>query len=202
MFSESFKNAVCFTLDRNLNLDTERHSLNKSYQLEDISRLTLEIGAGLQEQFSYYERQDYDPIVRFGGDCGNVHLLVLNFIQKNFPDLPANLTIGEVRFDTETRFSFSEEKFLGWRENRPRLLDCHVWITVGNSAIVDATIGTYINNRILKSTKLGGIFYGRPGQLTWNPIVRADNQMPGTSSLEYLPVVLGREAFLSIVPKA
>lgn len=202
MFSTSFNHAIGFTLGRNMQLDTERDLLSQPYQPEAISNLTKELAGALQEQLDASKRHGYDPMVRFGGDCGNVHFLALSFIQKYYPDLPANLTIGEIRFNREAKFSFSEDKFLRWQKARPNLLDCHVWVTVGCDTIVDLTVGTYINDRILKSTKFGGIFHGSPGQLIWNPIVGVENQMPDTSSLEYLPVVLGRKAFLSIVPKA
>jgi hypothetical protein len=52
----------------------------------------------------------------------------------------------------------------------------------------------------IRTKKLGGLFHGNTNQLKYHPIGGRENERPDTSSLEYGPVALGRQALLSVAP--
>jgi hypothetical protein len=199
-YSQSLSRAIQFTAEQNFELDSDRNAIGAPYDMKLIHNLVQEIADMFEGHFETYKSAAVDPIVQFGGECGNIHCDVLDFMHRYYPDLLANLTIGEVRFSRDAMFAFSEEKYLQWLQARPKQLDCHVWITVGHSAIIDATIGTYINDRRLKSKILGGVFCGNPKQLSWYPVLLGENRCPDVSTLDYLPVILGRKALFAAGP--
>lgn len=196
-YSQALDRAIEFTSEQNFGLDRNRDAMRNPYNPKCLHELVQEVANMFEGHFQTYRSAGVDPVVQFGGECGNIHCDVLDFIHRHYPELPANLTIGEVRFSRDAMFTFSEEKYLQWLHCRPKLLDCHVWITIGHSAIIDATIGTYINDRRLKSKFLGGVFCGNPEELSWYPILPGENRRPDASTLDYLPIIIGQKALLA-----
>lgn len=144
-----------------------------------IEAVTTEVAQGLFDQIDYYRSNEYFAHKRLGGDCGNIHLMVLEFMRKAYPHVPANLTLGEVTLSGCTRFPFNRERFLEWQQKRPKIFDCHAWVTIGTSHIIDATLGTYIATRINDSNCFGGVLYGSLEKLSVIPIANEPHRHPG-----------------------
>ena len=194
--------AIAFTQSEGLRLDAPMWgNPTDNAQLSDIVAF---ISTGLDTQFALYRDRKFNVPMKLGGDCGNVHFLIASYIQKNNPGLEANLVLGNVSVDGAGGFEFSQEKFKSWRRSggHGAMYDCHSWITFGDGMILDATIATWVNTRRCSTKALGGILYGMPGALSCIPITGEPHKtIPATTSVEYTPIALGIEAFLSVAPK-
>ena len=161
-----------------------------------VERAVKEIASGLYEQIALYREQGRNPFMALGGDCGNVHLLISQFLLNNYPLLSPNLVMGAVSFNQKESFNFSRENFIDWRQNGyGDLFDCHAWVSVGQSWIIDATIGTWVHTRQGSGGAFGGIFYGPPSSFKSVPIKNEGHEEQSLTGISYRPVVLGCKAF-------
>ncbi|WP_295751654.1 hypothetical protein [Undibacterium sp.] len=208
LFSKKMKNSYCsflesaykFTAMQNFSPDKEIVTWADEEKLKVIVE---EIANLMHLPIQAFHNDGFNPIVKLGGECGNIHFFVLQHIKKFHSSVPVNLTIGEVRTEGNASFSFDENKFKAWLTERPEILDCHVWITIGREFIIDATIGTYLNTRAESIKKYGGILYGRPENLSYINIPKVENLKPRKMTrLEFRAVVLGEKAFKACAPAA
>ncbi len=168
-----------------------------------LCRAVRDITTGFAEQLNFYRHQKRDPYNALGSDCGNIHQRILAYIKEDlcYSALPINLTIGEVKIDEKNSFVFTREKFCSWLDEKPEILDCHVWLTIGDEYILDATIGTYINTRIGDAAAFGGIIYGKHGDFMVQHIAGESAMTPHQiQSIEFSPIVLGDAALLACAP--
>lgn len=199
-YCDYFYSALEFTAAQNFSPDEKTFNWNDEGKLREI---VADIASLMHEPIKYFKNNGFNPIIKLGGECGNIHLSFLRYVKKYYPSVPVNLTIGEVRTEGNVNFSFDEDKFIAWLAERPKILDCHVWITVGNKFIIDATIGTYLNTRIENIQSYGCILYGLPWDLSNFEIPSVINHIPkNLKSLEFRPVVLGEGAFIACAPAA
>lgn len=201
-----FEKAKSFTAEQNFTLDS--NSIRDCE--ESISQLITEISHILVNEIPKYLEHGFNPIVRFGGDCGNIHYAILNFIKNYYPTISANITIGEVSVSNQSGFEFDRAKCIAWLKNgSPHVLDCHTWITINNDYILDCTIGTYINTRIdpdsdtNKSENLfGGLIFGNVDNLQHIAFHGLSDKTPQDYlKLKYSPVILGLEALSALAPR-
>jgi hypothetical protein len=198
-YKEAFELAVAFTNSKGFVLDSDKGDVQ-------YHALVEELAGALSEQNAQYKARGLDPLVAFGGDCGNVHVQVLKYIQKYYPYTDANLVMGEVSIGQDG-FSFDQATFLKWQETgAPEILDCHVWIAIGSDYIVDCTLGTYINTRIVKSSSskaCGGVICGSPNDLKIIKINGLAHIDPiGFNKVIYRPVAIGLSALEAIGPRS
>ena len=205
-YEDLFKKAVTFTAEQKFTLDS--HTVSDCE--ESVSRLITEVSNILVNEIPKYHDYGFDPIVRFGGDCGNIHYAILNFIKSHYPSVSANMTIGEVSVSNQSGFEFDQAKCIEWLENgSPQVLDCHAWITINNDYILDCTIGTYINTRIdsdyeKNKTKnlFGGLIFGNVDNLQRIAFYGLRDKAPQDYlDVKYNPVILGIEAFSALAPR-
>ena len=109
-YESLFEKAQSFTIEQNFTLDSPKISQNN----ESLPQLINEISAILVSEIPKYKKAGFDPIVRFGGDCGNIHFAILNFINKYYKNISANITVGEIKFSNEKSFDFNQAKCLEW----------------------------------------------------------------------------------------
>jgi len=206
VYKNLFKMAQTFTKKKKFNLDYQEQNT-----CEDVVRdLVNKISKILAKDISNYPQHGFDPIVRFGGDCGNIHYAILNFIKQHYPNICANITVGEASISNQLIFKFNQNKCIDWLENgSPQVLDCHTWITINNDYILDCTIGTYINTRIdsnheqnKEDSLYGGIIFGIVDKLEHVTIKSLEQKTPQNyRNVEYFPIILGLEAFIALAPK-
>jgi hypothetical protein len=206
MYEQLFKEAQNFTDKNEFNLDSK----NQSSCEASISQLINEISDILVKEIPKYRQYGFDPIVRFGGDCGNIHFAILGFIKQHYPSICANITVGGVLTSNKSDFKFDQNKCIEWLENgSPQVLDCHTWITINNNYILDCTIGTYINTRIdanhvqnKKDNLYGGLIFGSEDKLEHIAFKGLGEKTPlDYRNMKYSPVILGIEAFTALAPK-
>ena len=168
----------------------------------NVERIPEEIASMIPEILQTYANLGYTPLISFGGDCGNVHVSILKYIQKNYPNIPANLTIGEVNIGRAAYFKFTESKFIHWLKEKPEILDCHTWITIGRDTILDATLPTYINTRLDNTQKIGGVLFGLHGKFEIANVPHMVNLSPCIrgGGIRYEPTAVGYAAFQAIAP--
>lgn len=209
-YTKKFDTAIKFTEDMNFNLDSNLDS-KKVFDEENssIGELINEISGLVAQEVKSYKNYGFEqPIMRFGGDCGNVHKSVIEFIKKHYK-INANLTIGEIKINNNTYFSFNQDKCTQWLNGKkPEVFDAHTWITINNDYILDLTIGTYINTRIAPNKEsnskcefFGGIFHGKHGMLKYKAFDKLKNIEPKNTNLIYSPVILGSSALLTLAPR-
>lgn len=198
-YRDEFQEATKFTEHEQFSLDSE---IGGQFAFEEVTEAVSEAANGLSEQFGAYRGMGQDIYMSLGGDCGNIHFLLLQFLKKYYPQLPANLTIGGISIGDAMSFQFSRNSFKQWvTEGPPPIFDCHAWVTIGHDVIVDATIGTYINTRLKNVKAFGGIVYGKVGSLQYMPLVGGKDSKPTqTSELKHQSVVVGCQAFRKCVP--
>lgn len=190
--------AAQFTTSEGFLTDSELIEYSENALIEAVA---TEVAQGLFDQINYYRSNRYFAHKKLGGDCGNIHLMALEFMKKAYPHVPANLTLGEVTLSGCTEFPFSRERFLEWQQKRPEIFACHAWITIGTSHIIDATLGTYITTRISDSNCFGGVLYGSLEKLSVIPMANEPHLHPkGVQTVSYCPIVLGRSALLACAP--
>ncbi|WP_413499715.1 hypothetical protein [Buttiauxella gaviniae] len=207
-YEELFEVAKTFTKGKSYSLDSPTKS---SSCVTSVATLLEELSDLLGKYQSNYNRPDYTPVYLFGGDCANIHSLILKHIQKHYRGISANITIGGVLLSGQQGFQFSQDKCNEWLENgSPEIFSCHAWITIDNDYILDCTIGTYINTRIdpakddnISQNAYGGLTFGKVGNLQHIAISNLKGKRPPEDiKIEYNPVILGEEAFEVIVPKS
>jgi hypothetical protein len=205
-YDQLFKKSKDFTLHNKLALDATVENPNQNNLQKLIDELT-KIISDLTEK---YKDHGYDPISRFGGDCGNVNFLVINFIKQHYPSIQANITIGDISIENQTYFPFNQKKCLDWLKNgSPQIFDCHAWITINNDYILDCTIGTYINTRIDPERKknkennlYGGLIHGQENHLKNIKFSNLKNKTPQNfNEIKYSPIIVGLQAFKKICPR-
>ncbi|SUY92833.1 Uncharacterised protein [Buttiauxella agrestis] len=207
-YEELFEVAKTFTKGKSYSLDSPTKSSSSE---TSVSTLLKELSDLLGKYQSNYNHPDYTPVYLFGGDCANIHINILNYIQKYYSDISANITIGGVLLSGQQGFQFSQDKCNEWLENgSPEIFSCHAWITIDNDYILDCTIGTYINTRIdpakddnISQNAYGGLTFGKVDNLQHIAISNLKGKRPPEDiKIEYNPVILGEEAFEVIVPKS
>ncbi|KAB0317173.1 MULTISPECIES: hypothetical protein [Vibrio diabolicus subgroup] len=190
-----------FTREQGFAFDTTK----RGSSLDDLETLVTELANILAgDVIPVYKMNGFhDVATRFGGDCGNVHVAILSFIQKYYPSVNANLTVGEFVTDGESQFPFNQEKCLEWLKNgAPEILDCHTWITIDDNIILDCTVGTYVNTRLSDSKTFGGIVWGKMGELNVTRISNFEHKDPhDINGISYHPVILGMSAFSKFAPR-
>lgn len=194
-FSASVNQAYEFTLAEGFQPDA--FLTNKSVDTQQVAIIASEVARGLYDQIKQYRFRKQNEHMSLGGDCGNVHYLISQFIRENYKDVDANFTMGNVTIDQRWGFEFSEEKFRRWvSTGHGSVFDCHSWVTLGKDHIIDATIATYVNTRRQKVMKFGGVLYGTPGSLKCIPIVQEPHRdIPIGTTIIFEPVVFGIPAF-------
>lgn len=168
-YDQLFEESKKFTSHNNLTLDTIVEGQSKI----NLQNLIYDLTTLISDFTEKYKAYGFDPITRFGGDCGNVHFSVINFIKDNYPSIQANITIGDISIGNQTHFPFNQKKCLAWlKKGSPEIFDCHAWITINNDYILDCTIGTYINTRIdpeceknKENNLYGGLIHGQENHL-------------------------------------
>lgn len=199
-YSAALYSAQDFTTNKGFRIDS---LIASNVDIESFKIAVSDIANGFDEQITFYQTQGRDVYNALGGDCGNIHKLILKYIKQYYSSLPVNITIGEVKIDENNDFSFGRDKFCSWLVKKPDILDCHVWLTIGDEYILDATIGTYINTRIDKTAAFGGICYGKPGHLMWQTIANKENRTPDQiQGVKFSPIVLGESALDACAPPA
>ena len=158
-----------------------------------------------------YKDKGFNPIERFSIECGNVYYFILDFIQKYYPSISANLTLGNISKEGIKILDLTQSKCLNWLKNGTleESLRFHTWLTIGDNYIIDCTIGTFINIHIsqnkrknLKDDMYGGLIYGIEGNLDVLPFQQLNNNAPNDiSNIQYIPIIMGREAFIALAPK-
>lgn len=205
-YEDLFEEARIFTFKQKFNLDSKAASGCE----DSVSQLITEISNILVNEIPKYHDYGFDPIVRFGGDCGNIHFAILKFIRNHYPSVCANITIGEVSVSNQSGFEFDQAKCIEWLKNGgPQMLDCHTWITINNNYILDCTIGTYINTRIdpdheRNRTKnlFGGLIFGNVDNLQRIAFHGLRDKTPQDYlNMKYTPVILGLDAFSALAPR-
>ena len=203
-YHELLSAAVQFTEKEGLPPDSHLVNFNQIQKCPEdtsVKKIAAEVAQGLDEQIRRYRSVNDRAHLRLGGDCGNIHMLVIKYCKKLYPDTPVNLTIGGVIIQGRTIFSFTMEQFHQWRKNKPKIFECHAWVTVGTSYIIDATLGTYMNTRLRESKHFGGILYGKPGKLVVIPIANEPHLHPERlDAIRYHPIVLGLHALSACAP--
>lgn len=198
-YSDAFSDAMEFSRSQGLKLDS-----NPSEVTCEIlaAKAAQEIANGLYDQIDNYRKIGCNPYMAIGGDCGNVHLLIANFLLKEYPKLSPNLVMGSVALNQKESFNFSEEKFIDWRQRGyGDVFDCHAWVSLGQNWIIDATICTWMHTRRGPGGAFGGILYGSPSSLKCVPITNEKHVEQSLTGIRYRPVVLGVDAF-SLVHQA
>ena len=207
LYDEEFELALGFSSTLNFAAD----SRISSFEENRVNELAEELANITSEFLNQYPSMGFkDVITRFGGDCATVHFSILQFIKQYYSDLPVNITLGEVSYNSGTYFNFNEDKCKDWMTNgSPRVFDCHAWITIGRDIIIDVTIGTYVNTRIdsdksnnVAEDIFGGIVFGRHDNFKCIPISGVSGKIPEKlNSLKYSPVVIGAESINRLAPK-
>ncbi len=193
VYSEALVKAMQFTQSQGLELDS---ACSEEICTTSVESAIQEIASGLYDQIDLYRKQDRDPYMAFGGDCGNVHLVISRFLSKNYPKLSPNLVMGAVAFNQQESFNFSQEKFIDWKKRGyGDLFDCHAWVSLGQSWIIDATIGTWVHTRQGPGQAFGGILYGDPSSLKSLSISKENHVEQSLIGISYRPVVVGVNAF-------
>lgn len=169
----------------------------------NLEALVSELSNLIPEILDALANAGRDPVREFGAQCANTHIAVLNFIKENYAALCPNLTIGEFGIDSETLYSFSRNKFKEWLITPPEIVECHTWITLGSESIIDCTGPTYLQTRVNSLSSLGGIAYGKAGNLAFAAIQTSNysHSNVGTRGLRYLPIAVGAAALHAIAPK-
>jgi hypothetical protein len=206
-YKDHFNDAIIFTKDKKFDLDNE--SLAETSEVT-INNLIEVLALSISGELKKFHDDRVGEIANFGGQCGNVHHALIGIIKEDYPTLCANLTIGDVDTGSANKFTFNQTKCSKWLEGRsPNILDCHVWITIGNNFIIDVTIGTYQNTRssinVLKDKSAfayGGIIFGKINDLKYTEIKNVKNSNPANfTKFVYTPVILGTNAFVALAPK-
>lgn len=205
-YEDLFQKAQDFTVKNQFNLDSQTQSTCEG----SVSQLISEISDILVNEIPKYQQQGFDPIVSFGGDCGNIHFAIINFIKQHYPNICANITVGGVLISNQPDFKFDQSKCIEWLQNgSPQVLDCHTWITINNNYILDCTIGTYINTRVddnhaqnRKNNVYGGLIFGSEDELEHVAFKGLGAKTPQDYlNMKYSPVILGIEAFTALAPR-
>ncbi|MGB4811050.1 MAG: hypothetical protein WBP13_01015 [Methylophilaceae bacterium] len=124
---------------------------------------------------------------------------MVDFIERYYPHLNAQLTIGGVILNSEQIYKLDESTISNWLTNdvKPNPLGCHIWITIGNKIIINATIGTNLVAK--KYNRYGGIIYGYKDDLKWLAIEGVENKIPDMFKfLNYNPIAVGNKVFSRI----
>ncbi|BBQ86653.1 TPA: hypothetical protein I9Y23_004728 [Kluyvera ascorbata] len=200
-----FEDAKIFTIEKQFSLD--------SYPMNDceanVSDLIEELSGLFFEYTKNYLNHNFNPIIKFGGDCANVHLQILCFINEYYRSISANITIGEVLLSEQLGFKFNQDRCIEWLEHgSPPIFDSHAWITINNDYILDCTIGTYINTRIdpdsatNKSEELyGGLIFGHADNLQHIAFSNLKGKTPQEYlKIKYTPVIIGKSALYMLAP--
>lgn len=200
-YREAIQRAFEFTVNEKFQPDAPQNFLRIAPEVPKA--IADDVARGLYDQLGKYRGQNRDVAFTLGGDCGNVHYLIANYIQSEHKGLAANFTMGSVSIDGKGGFDFTAQKFQKWRkEGAGNLYDCHSWITFGDGSILDATIATYVNTRRQGVNRLGGILVGEPGHFHCVPIVGEPHlDIPSSTQFAYQPLVLGVAAFLEVAPR-
>lgn len=205
-YKVNFLNAVKFTESKNFSLDSKTIT---SLDNTNLMELIKEISELIPKELNTFGDGN-QAIINFGNNCGNVHFPIVSYIKEYHPNIMVNLTMGSVLADNEIGFDFNERVFCNWiTGDKPKILDCHTWITINNNIILDFTIGTYLNTRevknVLKETSChayGGVIYGNPSNLKHCKLPMKPSMLPEKlSQLKYRPVVLGKLAFSAASPR-
>lgn len=205
-YGSLFEGAKNFTTEKGFSLDSQTISDCET----SVSELIEELSGLFYDFTSKYHDHNFDPVVKFGGDCANVHLKILDFIKNYYPSVSANITIGGVLLSEGAGFKFDQDKCIEWLENgSPKIFDSHAWITINNDYILDCTIGTYINTRIApdcnnnRSEELfGGLIFGNVDNLQHIAFSNLKGKMPQEYlKIKYTPVILGMKALYAIAPR-
>ncbi|WP_024668162.1 hypothetical protein [Pseudomonas syringae] len=211
-YDQLFEKSKKFTSHNKLALDTtvESQSQSQSQSQSHLQKLIDELTTLICDFTEKYNTHGFDPITRFGGDCGNVHFSVINFIKDNYPSIQANITIGDISIENQTHFPFNQKKCLAWlKKGSPKIFDCHAWITINNDYILDCTIGTYINTRIdpereknKENNLYGGLIHGQENHFKNIKFSNLDNKTPQNfNKIKYSPIIVGLQAFKKICPR-
>ncbi|WP_126969126.1 hypothetical protein [Xanthomonas sp. BRIP62411] len=160
-----------------------------------------EVALAVPSHLKLYNGTNEEKLHQFGGNCGNVHLLVLNFLKKNYPTVPVNITIGSFTPARSNELDFSQKRFKAWLKEKPDVLDCHVWLTIGTGFVLDLTLATYINTRRSKCQQWGGTLAGDHDsiEVVGHPEMQTACPKFG-GRLCYHPVALGQDALRKIGP--
>ncbi|MEM6248426.1 hypothetical protein [Shewanella vaxholmensis] len=206
-YDQKFNVALEFSNSHGFSADSKVSNFEK-IRVEELVQELANIIPGFIGKYSSMGFKE--PIIRFGGDCGTVHFSIFQFIKQYYPDLPVNVTLGEVDYSTYTYFNFDKDKCEDWIENgSPEIFDCHTWLTVGDDLVIDVTIGTYVNTRIdsdknsnIAKRIFGGIIFGEHGSFSHIPIIDFASKVPDKlDSLKYSPVVVGAESLHRLAPR-
>lgn len=201
-YSDEFLQAISYTRSKGFTPDT---TVLSGGSMNAVRELLNELSEMIPK-FIYehpYEKYDCEA---YGGDCGNIHLSVVHFIQNYYPSLPVNLCTGSLSKGKRILFEFDEAKSDLWfNGNKSDLHDCHTWITLGPQIVLDLTIGTYLNTRLSlfksyhkKKNIFGGLTILQDGDYLWLPFNGFSQKKPrGLTKLNYRPVLIGCQANLS-----
>ncbi|MFN3357435.1 MAG: hypothetical protein ACK418_15705 [Pseudomonas sp.] len=197
----SLESSICFTRERGYVLDCDM-DLRYVHLVKDVADF-------LPQSVSMFERLGLVPVVAYGGHCVNIHIGVINFIREKYPDVVANLVVGEVSVD-KSIFKFNQAKFLEYiNGNGSEISDFHAWINIDSDFIIDCTFGTYINTRLTEpceetqvESSYGGVIYGVPSDLKIMKIEGLKSFTPSNySRIIYTPVVVGVGALMAVAPR-
>lgn len=198
-YEKAFIEACRYSEKNGFDIDSESHPKSIS-RLQDLLSKMIDIPA---DKLITYSLDGLNPVKAFGSDCGNVHYFVTNWINKYYPDISANIVIGQINYKNRCLFEFNQEKYKRWQSgDKEKNFDCHAWINIGSNIILDLTIGTYLNTRCsllknqnIKHKKYGGIFYRSPLHELIIPLSGVNHRQPREiNRLDYKPVLVGCEA--------
>lgn len=199
-YSKNLYQAFEFTKKMGFNPDDAISGLgiNKAYANKLVNELTLNLG----EVIDTLARVTRDPVLAFATECGNVHFHVLKFIQCYYPDLNANLTVGDFEFDGVALCGFNQQKAKEWLIKKPQKLGCHVWITLGDDVILDCTGISYIQVCTQDSRSIGDVLFGQSNYFGKYPIRHQLYSEGGVvvKDIRYIPILVGKDAFEAIAP--
>lgn len=199
-YSKNLYQAFEFTKKMGFNPDDSISGLgiNKACATELVNELTLNLG----EVIDTFALVASDPVLAFATGCGNVHYHILKFIQCYYPDLSANLTVGDFEFDGVALSGFNQHKAKEWLLKKPVKLACHVWITLGDDVVLDCTGISYIQVCNRNGRGIGDVLFGQSNYFGKYPIQHQLYRQGdvGTKAIRYVPILVGKDAFEAIAP--
>ncbi|HHR6128575.1 TPA: hypothetical protein ACS72K_000129 [Providencia alcalifaciens] len=205
-YEDLFEDAKKFTMERGFSLDSCAISDCET----SVSELVKELSGLFYEFIPNYHVHGFEPIMRFGGDCANVHFAIFQFIKKHYPSISANITIGQALLSDHSGFYFNQDKCIEWLTyGSPEIFDAHAWITINNDYILDCTIGTYINTRFdpehnknRSANLFGGLIFSNVDNLQHIPFVNLKGKTPQEYlKIKYTPIILGEKALEKLAPR-
>ncbi|MDJ0034796.1 hypothetical protein QM637_02925 [Pantoea allii] len=207
-YYKEFVSAIKFSKKTNLTIDNDKHK--EEISQSEIIKLKSELTKSLSGYIdSFSQKHPNETLEKFSLDCVNLSVSILNFINENYPTIPANITIGEISYLNKKRFitkreDFSKNPLLHQNEKFKH----HAWITLGKNYILDAAIGTAINcifsqelSNIRNHRLYGGLVHGIEGSFLSEAIDKSHWLPRDLESLKYQPVIVGLEAIHKYAPK-